>query len=116
MEYLVKFLGGYHSLSYIGILLVTFIVGMVLRAKWKYSVPIPLFGLLLMYLYFNNEIRTFASNEFDNILTQKYFIFIVSGMLNLGIAIIFFIVVDRSVIGRLYKRFNHGEGMGMVGK
>jgi hypothetical protein len=97
MEAFGNIFGGYSSWLYACILLGTLIVGTGLRIWKVYFIPIPMFGLLMMYFYLNNEVNTIQPSVTNDITLGFASIIPI-----LAVVIGLFVVLDPTSVNRVF--------------
>ncbi len=97
MENLINSIGGYNSWQFAALSFGSLALGLILRIKWVYTIPIPAFGVFLMYLYLNHQYEITKVSISDP--TASGFASIIP---ILFVAISIFVLVDPSVVSRMF--------------
>ncbi len=97
MGNLINNLGGYNSWQLIVFTLGLLIIGLLLRMKWIYLMPIPLVGVFLAYLQFNYAFLIAAPNIKDPIVLGLASIMPMSGAI-----VMLLIVIAPEAVNRIF--------------
>ncbi len=103
MEQVLNSIGGYDGWQLTTIAFGFLAVGLGLRIKWWFLFPIPAFGVFLMYLRLNHAYDIAAPN-IANPMTSG----IASTLPILFVAISIFILLDPSVVARMFGSHHQG--------
>lgn len=104
MAELVNRIGGYDSWQFTIIMLGFLSVGLILRIKWVWAIPIPLIGLWLMYLSLNNAYEVASTNIANNATNG-----VASTLPILATAIGLSVIIDPSVVSRIFGLSHKSE-------
>jgi len=97
MENLINSIGGYESWQFSALAFGLLSVGMVLRIKWVFMIPIPFFGLFLFFMHLNHETETAMLNISDPMIGG-----FASVMPLLFLVICIFVIIEPSVVPRMF--------------
>ncbi len=97
MENFINSIGGYDSWQFVALSFGSLALGLILRIKWVYAIPIPAFGVFLLYLYLNHQYEI-ARVSISDPTTSAF----ASIMPILFVAISIFVLVDPSIVSRLF--------------
>ncbi len=97
MESLINSIGGYDSWQFAALAFGTLGIGLALRIKWVYAIPIPAFGVFLMYLFLNHQYEITKVSISDPIASTFASIVPI-----LFVAMSIFVLVDPSIVGRMF--------------
>ncbi len=97
MENLINNIGGYDSWQFTVLAFGLLAIGLALRIKWIFTIPIPFAGLILLYFYIGHTYQAQRSSISDPITLG-----IASTLPILFLAIGSLTIVDPSSVGRIF--------------